>query len=205
MKKIDCIFVRRHFEKKFLVADEINPGCEWVFNGEGVATIKWDGTAVYIDENLKCYQRYQVKPARNKAPIIPEGSMLCDEKEDRTLYWIPATDKWIIEAYNGHKWFIDIRNNQRFHTPGTYEAIGPKINGNRYNLSGEHVLIRHGIVVDEEEPARDFQSIKKYLKEFKSNLFVQDDNDCFHEGLVYHHPDGRMAKIRRADFGFTDV
>ena len=70
MKKIPSLFIRDyentvisipdlsdesrargfHINKgKFLATRQITPGCEWVLNGEGIATKRWDGTAVFID------------------------------------------------------------------------------------------------------------------------------------------------------------
>jgi hypothetical protein len=69
----------------------------------------------------------------------------------------------------------------------TFELVGPRIQGNTLGLD-RHMLLRHGCETVEVE--RSFAAIKDWL----SNNRV--------EGLVFHHPDGRMAKIRRKDFGF---
>jgi hypothetical protein len=37
---------------------------------------------------------------------------------------------------------------------------------------------------------RDFDGLREYLASFNG------------EGIVFHHPDGRMVKIRRTDFDF---
>lgn len=197
MKKIECVFVRKYIcetpykisdEKfkgsKYLAIDEVNPGCEWVLKGEGIATIKYDGTAVMIDEELNCYQRFQAKPGKNQS--IPDGAILVDEKSDRTLYWVPATDKWIKEAYAGCVYLV---------RPGTFEAIGPMINGNRHKEE-KHTLKMHGNI-GSHVPLEDlsYKGIRDFLKVWKTA-------DYFYEGIVFHHPDGRMAKIKRSDFGF---
>lgn len=41
----------------------------------------------------------------------------------------------------------------------------------------------------EEQPPRDFDGLRAWL----------DGKDI--EGIVFHHPDGRMAKIKLRDFG----
>ena len=69
----------------------------------------------------------------------------------------------------------------------TYELVGPALSKNPYGLS-QHVLWRHGRDVVE-VPDRRFEALARFLAE----------RDI--EGLVFHHPDGRMAKIRRKDFG----
>ena len=52
MKKIPTLFERK---PDYLsgVIDEINPLCKWVADGEGVATRKYDGTAMMIDDKIK--------------------------------------------------------------------------------------------------------------------------------------------------------
>ena len=50
-----------------------------------------------------------------------------------------------------------------------------------------HVLVPHGADVLQDVP-RDFEGVRAYLK------------DKAIEGVVWHHPDGRMVKIKRRDF-----
>jgi hypothetical protein len=69
----------------------------------------------------------------------------------------------------------------------TYELCGPKVNGNKEEF-GRHYLIKHGEEILSNVP-RQFNALKSYLSV----------NDI--EGIVFHHPDGRMCKIRKSDFG----
>lgn len=62
MQKIISLF-KRDYEVTRLVYDEVTPGAEWVINGEGVATRKWDGQAVKV-ENGVFYVRYDAKKGR---------------------------------------------------------------------------------------------------------------------------------------------
>ena len=48
MKKIPTIFERDWDGDRSRVLDKPSPGCEWVFNSEGVATRKYDGTCAAI-------------------------------------------------------------------------------------------------------------------------------------------------------------
>lgn len=179
MKKIPCLFVRKfHSHNSFTITEEVTPGCEWVLAGEGVATRKWDGTAVLVmDGNV--YARYDAK--RGKAP--PLGAIPCTEAPDPVTghwpHWVLATrqqDHWIQQAHGMCCSAGD----------GTYEAVGPKINGNPEGLEW-HVLKRHGDI--EVDVPRTFAGLQRWLAEHPW------------EGIVFHHPDGRMAKIRRDDFG----
>jgi len=72
--------------------------------------------------------------------------------------------------------------------PGTYELCGPKMGKNKEKLDS-YKLIRHGD--DVVDIPRDFDGIKAWLQA----------NEM--EGVVWHHPDGRMAKIKRRDFGIA--
>ncbi len=57
-------------------------------------------------------------------------------------------------------------------------------------LDGTYDIVEYGIPL-EPEPPRDLAG----LREWFSEEFV--------EGIVWHHPDGRMVKIKRKDFGFS--
>jgi hypothetical protein len=73
--------------------------------------------------------------------------------------------------------------------PATFELVGPKVQGNPYKLE-EHEFYRHGAVELRDVP-RDFYGLLQYFSRTKI------------EGVVWHHPDGRMVKIKRKDFGYT--
>jgi hypothetical protein len=72
--------------------------------------------------------------------------------------------------------------------PGTYELIGPKVNGNPEGWDN-HALIRHGSVVVGSPGPVTFEGVRDILtSEFRF------------EGIVWHHPDGRTAKLKKRDF-----
>lgn len=179
MKKISTLF-KKNPENLGRVINEINPENQWVFNGEGVATRKFDGTAAAII-NGEVYKRYDVKKGRQ----APEGAIPCQEPDEITghhPHWVKCNrelkeDKYFFEAF-------DIKENKE---DGTYELCGPKVQGNPENLTN-HFLVKHGEFT---LPMSDysFEGIRQYL---------QDINV---EGIVFHHPDGRMCKIRKSDFG----
>jgi len=131
MKKISSLFARDPSNPRVLT-DDFHPGAAWVVAGEGVATRKWDGTAVLVRDG-RLFARYDAK--RGKAP--PPGFEPAQDPDPNTGHhpgWVPAErpeDQWIRAA--GAAWVAD----------GTYEACGPKIGGNPEGLR-EHRLIRHG-------------------------------------------------------------
>lgn len=188
MIKIPCLFERAFQDRgSFTLLETVTPGCEWVLAGEGVATEKFDGTACLYRDGI-LYKRYDAK--RGKTP--PAGAIPCSEPDPITGHWPHwvaigngPEDKWHRE---GLFWLrlrhVDGSNED---LNGTYELVGPGISANPHKLAGM-ALWRHGKVLD--GVPRDFDGLREFLKEFHG------------EGIVFHHPDGRMVKIRRADFGF---
>ena len=184
MKKIPTIFARNPVNLSE-VTDERNPVCDWVFAGEGIATRKWDGTAVLISDIGVMFKRYDCKKGRTP----PLGFIEADSADPITGHWpgwVPIknddpADKWFVAAYLESAVSGTLPH-------GTYEAIGPHFQGNPDGASSD-CLIRHGSVpVDfRQEPTR--EALKSF---FVFNKF---------EGIVWHHPDGRMAKIKARDFG----
>ncbi len=179
MKKIISLF-QRNYEGDRQVRNEVVPGAEWVQAGEGAATRKWDGTCCLI-RNGRYYKRYEVKPGK-QPPRGFEPATDVDDVTGKQQGWLEIgegpEDQWHREA---------IRNG--IPADGTYELIGPKIQGNAEGLLDHHELVRHGVDLIEAVPT-DFDGIKTYLAAHPEL-----------EGVVWHHPDGRMVKIKAKDFG----
>jgi hypothetical protein len=179
MIKMPCLFVREFHDKHaFTLAPAVAPGCEWVLAGEGVASRKRDGTACLL-RGAQLLKRYDAK--RGKQP--PPGAVACGAPDPVTGHWphwvpIDDADRWHAEALARQAGEL---------VDGTYELCGPKVNANpeRFDV---HTLVRHG--GEPLEVVRTFDAIRGYLA---SNAV---------EGIVFAHPDGRFAKIRRKDFGF---
>ena len=95
--------------------------------------------------------------------------------------WLPvgddAGDQWHREALNAAGGTLP---------DGTYELCGPKIQGNPERLP-THQLIPHGC--EKLDAPRTFDEIKAWLAD--KNI----------EGIVWHHHNGRMVKIKTRDFG----
>lgn len=188
MKKIPTLFVRE-FSDHHVVSTlpEVNPGCEWVLNGEGIATRKLDGTCTMVKDG-KLYKRYDAK--NGKMP--PPDAVPCQPEPDPVTghwpHWMPVkeddpNDRWFVEAWQ-HQTAV-CRGPL---LDGTYELCGPHFLKNPEGYAYD-TFIRHGSVVLGNVP-RDFEGIKNYLR---THVI---------EGIVFHHPDGRMCKIKRSDFGF---
>ncbi len=178
MIKIISLFQRNHGAGDRFVRNEVVPGAEWVIAGEGVATRKWDGTACAVIKGA-LYKRYDAKNGK-RPPVLFIPSQEPDAVTGHWPGWVPVMDShedvWHREAWVNCPDLAD----------GTYELVGPKVNGNPDGFD-KHVLIHHGSTALSDAP-RDFDNIKEYLRSAKI------------EGIVWHHPDGRLVKIKRKDF-----
>lgn len=179
MKKMKTVFIIDRTTNRAI--NDVTPECRWVIDGEGVAARKFDGTSSMIEDGV-LFRRYDAKPGR----VPPAGFIPCMSEPDPVTGhnpgWLPcdrnaAADRFHFEAFDR----LAVREN------GTYELVGPKVQGNRDHFS-EMTLVRHGRDVLEDFP-RTFAGMREYLEAHEI------------EGVGFHHPDGRMAKVRRKDFG----
>ena len=63
MKKIPCLFRRNYSKKERPIINEILEGSEWVINGEGIATKKYDGICCMMKDRI-FYKRYTLKKGK---------------------------------------------------------------------------------------------------------------------------------------------
>jgi len=190
MQKLESPFVRKEINGIYVVTPEIAEGYKWVFNDEKVlATEKLHGTnvSIVIEEGIvkSIFNRTERLPFFNKGKKhIIEG---------------------LLESYD--RGYIDILGDgQHFG-----ELIGEKVNGNPYKIKG-HVWIplRHL------QKKYYYKSWGKYPKTFEiiSEWFktlmplyalqINGDKEGFVEGVVFVHPDGRMAKLRKDMFDWYE-
>lgn len=185
MKKIPTVFERDWDGDRSRVTPQVHAGCEWVIAGEGIATCKLDGTCCLI-RGGKLYKRRELRKGETEPPLFERADF--DEETGKTVGWVPVgdgpEDRWHREAFVGEGTWPD----------GTYELIGPKVQGNPEGASSHHHLIRHGFGMAGEIMGgggvpRTFDELKEWMA--TKNI----------EGVVFHHPDGRRAKIKLRDFG----
>lgn len=197
MQKIPTVFRRDPQDMARLLA-EVNPGCEWVLAGEGLATRKHDGTCVMLDGS-GWWARREVKA--DKVPPVNYRPVETDPVTGKTVGWEPVAQSAFAKA------FVDAFEHDPRHAgigggylEGTYELVGPKVNANPERIVGHHVLIRHQAadVLDyTDRSPRTFETIR--------DLVVRLAEDEGWEGIVYRHPDGRMAKIKARDFRLSSL
>jgi Family of unknown function (DUF5565) len=175
VKKIPTLFLRGPDMK---ITDEVSPACLWVAKGEGTATQKLDGTCCLVrDGNL--LKRYTLRRGK-AAPEFFEPVTEADPVTGKQEGWVPVGDG-PEDKFHREAWAETLAD-------GTYELIGPKVQGNPEHRT-RHVLERHGDIVLDPDPPRTFAGLREWLA-------------CHDvEGIVWHHPDGRMAKIKGRDFG----
>ena len=188
MKKIPTLFEREFKDHNVIkILPKVHPGMEWVLEGEGIATVKYDGACCAVI-NGEFYKRYDCK----KGKVPPEGFIPCCEPDKITGHWSgwvkideknPA-DKWFVTAY---EMTVMLENYGMKLSDGTYEAVGRCFQNNPYNFTSNK-LIKHGKKIVEVE--RTFDGIKKYLSEHEI------------EGIVFWKDGSPQCKIKRSDFGF---
>jgi len=185
VRKIPTLF-ERVFDnhRKVDILPNVTAGMEWVMQGEGVATEKYDGSCCAIIEG-EYYKRYDAKQGK----IPPAGAIPCCKPDPITGHWPHwikvdrnnKSDIWHIAAYD-HSYGETLED-------GTYEVIGPHFRNNPYELN-EDILVRHGEKVLRDVP-RSFEGIREYLREH--NI----------EGIVFWKDGIPQCKIKRSDFGFA--
>lgn len=183
MKKIPTLFERQFENGKVVgITPNVTPGMEWVLDGEGVATIKIDGSCCAIIGGV-FYKRFDAKPGRK----IPGGAIPCcgpDPITGHHPHWVK-----VDENNPNDKWFLAALHNtpELLRNDGTYEAFGLHFNGNPYRVDTD-MLIRHGEIVT--YVPRSFYGIRAFLQMTRE------------EGIVFWKDGEPQCKIKRTDFGF---
>jgi hypothetical protein len=183
VQKIMSLFHRNHDGDR-LVRDELVPGAAWVAKGEGIARRKFDGTCCLWKDG-RLWKRHELKSFKS----APKGFVAAQAPDVFTgdvPGWVPVgngpEDARHREGLAHHLSYAPLNE-------GTYELCGPKVNGNPENKP-IHMLIEHAKAEELLDCPRTFDELREYLR----------NKDI--EGVVWHHPDGSMAKIKLRDFGF---
>lgn len=182
MRKIPTVY-QRDPANRALVLDQVTPGCEWVLAGEGVATRKVDGVCTMFD-GLDWWARRELRPNQH----TPHGFLLeqFDPTTGKAFGWVPIGDSPFARFHTEA-----LTADPRDWVPGTYELCGPKINRNPEHFL-HHELIRHGLCLVHLPGPLDYQVLRECLGSLAERGV---------EGVVWWHPDGRLAKLKARDFG----
>jgi hypothetical protein len=186
MKKIPTLFERDWDGDRSRVVPQVHAGCEWVLAGEGVATRKLDGTCCMVRDG-KLYKRRELRKGENAPPLFEQADYDIAEVTGKTVGWVPCdsgpADRWHMEAFEAAGGVRGML------ADGTYELIGPKVQGNPEKRE-RHVLAAHN------DPTLVLADVPRTFDGLKAWMVSQDI-----EGIVWHHPDGRRAKLKLRDFG----
>lgn len=184
MKKIPTLFIRDP-ENMGRVLPEINSACQWVIDGEGRAFRKLDGTSCLV-VNEELYKRRIVK--KGKTPPKDFELRTVDENTGKQFGWIPCDLEDPANKYHKEAW-----ESNEFQD-GTYELVGPRIQGGAEIYYKKHELVNH------KSTRLLISGIPRTFEELETTL-----RNCINEGIVWHHTDGRMAKIKCSDFGYKRI
>lgn len=186
MEKLYSPFVRELTDKGYIVTNKIAEGYEWVFEDESTMAIeKLHGTNVSI--------------------IVKEGTVMSIYNRTERIPFITKGKSWIVRGILNSK----ERGYLEFLGDGQHfgELIGPKVNGNPYKLD-VHLWIPFSGFCQKHlkyncwgKYPKTFESISEWFKELMPlYTSMKGDRNGFVEGIVFTHPDGRMAKLRRDMF-----
>lgn len=183
--KLQSPFVREG--DNYTVINKINPGYEWVFEDDTVvAQEKLDGTniSILIENGIitRVFNRTNEINIWSNNPVILA----------------------VRESYN--KGYCNLPNGQHFG-----EAIGERIQENKYGIKGNIWLpyntyfVKHLTYKSWGKYPKDFETISEWFKNLMPLYSISKGNKSgFVEGVVFHHPDGRMAKLRMDMFDWYE-
>ena len=201
MRKIPTLF-RRDPDNPALITRDVHPDCQWVIDGEGVPTRKYDGTClgyfpavrgeIRIHDGIGSdevhepgdvtgvwFARREVK----RGQTAPNEFVLeeADPVTGKAVGWVP------VEQSAFHRYFCEALPRLGC-SPylGTYEPCGPKVNGNPEHFA-VHALVRH----------HDAEKLKGVPRDFDGLISWLLKQTC--EGVVWHGTNGQMAKLKVRD------
>jgi hypothetical protein len=188
MPKLESPFIRKEINGVYVVTPEINPEYKWVFEDEAVMAIeKLHGTNVSI--------------------VIENGVVSSIWNRTARIPFINSGKRFIIDAIlnsneRGHLDLLD--DGQHFG-----EVIGEKVNGNPYNIKGnlwipfETYCQKHLRYKSWGKYPKTYEGISTWFKDLMPLFWMmqhEGDKTGFVEGIVFTHPNGKMAKLRRDMF-----
>lgn len=200
MPKLDSPFVRKEIDGAYVVTPEVAPGFEWVFEDPSVMAVeKLHGTNVSV--------------------VVEGGVVTSVWNRDARLPFFMKGKRYVMEGLLDalDRGWLDLRDGQHFG-----ELVGPKLHGDPHAI-GKHMWVPFATVGRRKltyksfhEHPKTFDGLSEWFRTSLFSLFAcnfhglppreQLDKPAdggerpFCEGIVFTHPDGRMAKLRRDMF-----
>lgn len=199
MRKIPTLFCKDQKQRYCI------PRYKIVLTPQAVPLQKFDGTAMYLDMQDVWHRRLTTKSP-------PPNFVWCttDRFSGKQTGWVPlrAADPFFKQHYEALQNlpldldFMPGHRDERYE-PGTYELLGPKINGNPERLSTHRLMPhRHAPQISNisllEIPTLSVEESYTALKitleniEIEGVVFWENNNDKF----------APVAKLRRKDFDY---
>lgn len=201
--KIHAPFVRSENENgAYTVDDRVNDDFEWVFEDDSVKAVeKLDGenVAVYVDTDGVVSEIY-----------TREGNLVKPFETQNEAH----ISKGVIDAFE--RGWVD-----RYLEPETLhygELVGPQVKENPYDLD-QHMWVpfeyaRENLYYKSwGDYPKTFETISGWFESGLIPLFYSRIHDipfddlgdsAYVEGIVFTHPDGRVAKLRRDMFDWFE-
>lgn len=162
---------------------------------------------IRVKDNSNYFTNQILVHNTNVSIVIIGGTVIEVYNRTERIPFITKGKSWIIKGILNSKerGYIEfLGNGQHFG-----ELIGPKVNGNPYKLD-EHLWIPFSEFCQKHlkykywgKYPKTFESISKWFKELMPlYTSMKGDRKGFVEGIVFTHPDGRMAKLRKDMFEF---
>jgi len=158
---------------------------------EAIATEKLDGMNIRL--TVRGGTIVRVEKRRNPSKIQKQKGITEPWYVDADAF--ASQDKWIFDAVKNTD-FTEVRDGE-----WSAEAIGKNIQGNPLNLENNQVFLfslpewKERIIFN--NVPYTYEGLRTFLKDQKSLI----GHDAPIEGIVWHHPNGDMVKIKRKDCG----
>ena len=185
-EKLECPFVRKQINGRFVTTPAIAEDFEWVFH----------------DSNVKATEKLH---GFNVSIYIQNGRITHIWGKGKRINFFNVNDRTAIEGLlnsyaKGYMEFL--KDGQHF-----CEIVGPGVNKNMYNLDKVYWIPFKKCQEDYAYESwgkypKTFESISEWFKTGLQSLFSNSrgTGGKFVEGIVFVHRDGRMAKLRRDMF-----
>jgi hypothetical protein len=185
MQKISTIFDRGHDGKLLPIP---NDDASWVFEApwtDFTVQRKWDGLCCKI-EGGKLYKRRSIRAGQEVPPDWEQEHIVLDQSGGlkEAIGWQPVDPARPEDMYHAAGW-----ENLMVMFEGSCELVGPGVEGN-HDGHDVNMLLEHLV-----SP----QLAKEFPRSFEGIREVLDSLPW--EGLIFRHRDGRLAKIKREDYG----
>jgi len=178
-------------EGRHKVSPQPRVGYAWVLCGDGLATEKLDGTNVRLTTRnghlVRIEKRRHPKKSQKREGILDPWYIDADPNDPANKHIISAVSNTDTSGWPDGEHCC--------------EAVGPKIQGNPLGLEVNVCVpfeLRVGKIPIYHDAPRDWHALKEYLRDLES-LYSPGH---LAEGIVFHHPNGSMSKIRRKDFDY---